>query len=794
MKQPTRSGPLASNNRGAAAVLATAAILGSAACGSDNPMTMTPMVCTGPTGLLPGQAPPDSGTSAFQVRESVAQLQITHAAPGTALTVVNASGAQVASGTADMQGSLMVRGLAAGTGYRVRVTDKPDQQSRALTVVAPDASTPPSCFYSSQKLQPGFNYITTRDGTTLSAYITLPGPLAEGPYPTLVNYSGYDPSRPGKPIDQFKFLCDTFPSICDPPSDPSGLLASFFGFATVSVNVRGTGCSGGAYDFFEALQSLDGYDVIETVAAQDFVLHHKVGMTGLSFPGISQLFVAATAPPSLAAITPLSVIGNSATTLFPGGILNTGFAVQWVTSVLNNADPYGQGWERDRVMAGDKQCAENQLLHSQKLDNVAEAERTTYYDPARVDPLNPSLFVDRIKVPVFLAGAWQDEQTGPYFTQLMNRFTGSDLVRLMVYNGVHPDGFAPQIMSEWAAFLDLFVARRVPQVKPELRGLSPELFNEVYGARLSLPANRFEGQTDYAAVLAAYRKEPLLRAFFENGNGAPAELGAPQATFSLPFTAWPPPETQAQRYYLAPGGALRLTRPGEANAASAFKLDPAAGDRVVLVRGDVNAKMPVYDWPPLRAGLAMAFETPALTEDQLFLGTGSVDLYLRSTADDADVQVTLTELRPDGKELYIQSGWLRASLRALGPRSTELWPEPTMLEKDAKLLVQNEWTPARVAITGFGHLFRKGSRLRLAIDTPGGTRARWRFKLKTFATPVTIAVAHSAARPSSVLLPLIALRAPQALPSPLPALPPCPSLRGQPCRAYQALTNVATAE
>ena len=36
------------------------------------------------------------------------------------------------------------------------------------------------------------------------------------------------------------------------------------GFTVVDVNMRGTGCSGGAFDFFEPLQSLDGYDVIET--------------------------------------------------------------------------------------------------------------------------------------------------------------------------------------------------------------------------------------------------------------------------------------------------------------------------------------------------------------------------------------------------------------------------------------------------------------------------------------------------------------------------------------------------
>ena len=92
---------------------------------------------------------------------------------------------------------------------------------------------------------------------------------------------------------------------------------------------RGTGCSGGAFDFFEPLQSPDGYDVIETIARQPWALHHKVGMMGISYGGISQLFTAQTRPPSLEAISPLSVLDATATTLYPGGVLNNGFAVAW---------------------------------------------------------------------------------------------------------------------------------------------------------------------------------------------------------------------------------------------------------------------------------------------------------------------------------------------------------------------------------------------------------------------------------------------------------------------------------
>ena len=37
-----------------------------------------------------------------------------------------------------------------------------------------------------------------------------------------------------------------------------------------------------------------GYDVIEAVAAQPWVFENRVGMVGVSYPGISQLFVAMT--------------------------------------------------------------------------------------------------------------------------------------------------------------------------------------------------------------------------------------------------------------------------------------------------------------------------------------------------------------------------------------------------------------------------------------------------------------------------------------------------------------------
>lgn len=731
-------------------------------------------------------APVDHGNARYKVRESVAQLHVTHAAPGTALTVLDGAGHQVAQGIADALGSLVFRKLVPGAGFTVRAAAlKPPEERRDLVVASVESSRPAPAAYATQHLVPGFQYLSMRDGTTLSAYVTMPGAPGDGPYPTVVNYSGYDPSKPGEPIDGGKYanLCGALPVLCDAPNDPSALLAGAFGYATVSVNIRGTGCSGGAYDYFEKLQLLDGYDVIEIVAAQDWVLHHHVGMTGLSYPGISQLFVAHEQPPGLAAITPLSVIGATSSTLVPGGILNDGFAIGWVAEVLDKAAPYGQGWEKARVDGGDTVCAENQLLHGQRVDNVKQAYDTPFYVPETVGPLDPERFVDSITVPVFLAGAFEDEQTGPYFAALLDKFTHAPVRRFTVYNGVHIDGFSPSVLAEWKAFLDLYVAERVPSIDGAARLMAPDVFQNIFGSSLQLPPDRFGAYPTWEAARAAYEAEPEVRVLFEDGAGDPADPGAPIPAFEKGFAKWPLPQTRTERLYFQPDGSLAPSAPKAASAASAFLLDPDAGERGILAGGSVWDKQPHYDWRQPAPGSAAIFLGAPLAEDQVMVGTGSVDLWLRSSADDADLEVNLMEVRPDGQEQYVQSGWLRASQRSLAASAVELWPQHTQLEAEVRPLPAGEWTAARVGLAAFAHVFRAGSRVRLSVDTPGDSRADWRFLLKKFAGPVTHQVAHDAAHPSSVALPRL-----EGVTAPTP-LPVCASLRGEQCRTYVPYAN-----
>ena len=130
-------------------------------------------------------------------------------------------------GDVDDQGSLMYRELDPGF-YLVAVGDRIDW---VVPVGDADRSTPDQSFYDDQQLVEGFQYIETRDGTTLSAYVVLPGPIEDGPYPTVVEYSGYNPSDPVSGLGSLAGgldptpLCPALPILCKAPAQPASLIA-----------------------------------------------------------------------------------------------------------------------------------------------------------------------------------------------------------------------------------------------------------------------------------------------------------------------------------------------------------------------------------------------------------------------------------------------------------------------------------------------------------------------------------------------------------------------------------------
>jgi uncharacterized protein len=696
----------------------------------------------------------------FDVAAGTEQITVTGAAPGDELTVVTPDGTPVASGAVDEFGSLLFRNLAPGSEFIVRNatsagppvttlgrTDHPDQE-----------------WYETQRLEaPGFGYLTTRDGTTLSVNVWLPGPVDAGPYPTVVEYSGYSPSNPDS-----RGLGDLYTAI---------------GYAYVGVNMRGTGCSGGSFRYFEYAQSLDGYDAVEAVAAQPWVLHNQVAMVGVSYPGISQLFVARTQPPNLAAITPLSVLDDSyAANLYPGGILNTGFSVEWTRQRVDEARREGQGWAAERIADGDEECARNQLVRLQNPDLLAEIGANEFATEPLASELAPRTFVDQITVPVFLAGAWQDEQTGGRFPTMLDRFTGAPQLYVSLVNGLHTESVSPAVLVRALEFLELYLVGRTPELSV-LPAIAPILGAGIFGTSdLAVTVGRFDGMT-FDDALAAFESEPRVQVLFEQGAADGFPPLSPMPRFVASFDAWPVPDAVTTRWYLDTGddrhGRLVTDAPTTSGGESSYLALPDAipatyysGSSSAIWRTDVT-----YDWQQPPPGTAASFLTPPLDGDTVVVGSGSVDLWLRSNLGDTDLEITVSEVRPDGNEVYVQSGWLRASRRALDPAaSTELRPVHTHREADASPLPSDRFEPVRIEIYPVAHAFRAGSQIRLTIDAPGGARPTWAFE--TIAGGEQVTIAHDPDHPSRLVLPVV-----DSVVVP-PGLPPCESLRGQPCRRF----------
>jgi uncharacterized protein len=126
---------------------------------------------------------------------------------------------------------------------------------------------------------------------------------------------------------------------------------------------------------------------------------------------------------------------------------------------------------------------------------------------------------------------------------------------------------------------------------------------------------------------------------------------------------------------------------------------------------------------------------------------------------------------------------LRASERKLSPASTLLDPLPTFAQKDAAPLPKGRFTELTVPLFYEAHVFRKGSRIRIIIAAPSGDQPVWSFAHTVPAGKANVSIGYSPKMPSRLVLPVVPG---VAVPT---GLPPCPSLRGEPCRTYQPIVQ-----
>jgi predicted acyl esterase len=767
----------------------------------------------------------------LQGNGSVEEAWLTGAHPGDPITLLrygNPVSNPANPGTADSLGSLIVRDLNPGLGYSWR-DDSTGRRTPAFGVLAPGHDpAPDSALYTNQPMHQGLNYITMRDGVTLAATVRYPFGAtcsAASPCPTVMEYSGYNVAGPTDPIPP---LIDSVLGVpCSNCGDPNllpssstylgAVVARVSGFATVSLQMRGTGCSGGAFDLFGYPSDYDAYDAVEIVAHQSWVANSKVGLVGISFSGLSQFPAAGTDPPGLAAITPMSPTDDLFSTGYPGGIYNNGFAAEWIASRISDAKAaatssggrlvqvsttptsgVGQPWiyyEIDRELASSNgaasDCLSNQALHNQSQD-LAGLVGPQLVTPGSGPDREASLFnrrsmvdwADHVNVPVFVSGALQDEQTGPQWPALIDAVPKTTPLFANMVNGGHIDSLNPQTISRWLEFLDIYVADKVPTPPNALDALVLDDFASnaaSVSSQVPLPALRFTTAPDVATARSEFAAQtPLVRALFDNGasSAGPGDIGS---TYEADFSSWPPAGT-ITTLFLAPNGSLQQKQhPGRAS--TSLTLDPSVRPPTSLPPGgNAWAADPPWDWTPVPATDGIGFQTTPFTTATTVAGPATLALWLKAALPVEDLQATITEVQPQtGQEEYVTSGFLRSTNQVDNPDSTTLFTDPSYVAGDERNLSPSQFALVKIPIDPIVHTFRPGTELRVVVSAPGGDRPVWTFD--TLDNGQTARVGLGGLTSSALTVNVVSgVNA-------TTVLPPCGTLRGEPCRSYQAEGN-----
>ncbi len=196
-------------------------------------------------------------------------------------------------------------------------------------------------------------------------------------------------------------------------------------------------------------------------------------------------------------------------------------------------------------------------LRLQSVNLESEIYANPYYAPGG-DALSPRTFVNKIDVPTYMGGAFQDEQTGGEWSTMLSDFAPGTPLKVFMTNGTHVESLAGQDFTHLLEFLDFYVGQRIPKVNPLLLAIVPAVLPGIFGgAPIPIPQSKYATYTSYAAALAAYQAVPPIRLVWENGAGAAP--GEPVGTGVSQFAAWPVPGTIASPLYLQPDGHLAAT-------------------------------------------------------------------------------------------------------------------------------------------------------------------------------------------------------------------------------------------
>lgn len=541
------------------------------------------------------------------------------------------------------------------------------------------------------------------DGVVLRADVHYPtdretGLPAAGPFPVLLSLTPYGKLAP--------------PPAAQIGGGPTPRLIRR-GYIEAMVDVRGTGASGGSFEMLGADQARDGAELV-TWASKLPNANGRVGMFGISYLAINQLFTAAAVGPDspLKAIFPVMAANDFYRDVAAMGGAPHLPAVRGygaVYSLLNVINPTLEfftpgGHERPRAggLAAVRQRGRDQRGYFGPLTAEVRAGGDAAYDGPLWDGMRPDRVLAAIaanNVAVFLVGGWHDafQRGAPLNYAGLQNTTAGRSARAPMQPGQPVSDRIRLMMGPWYHVSD------------------------------------FDG----------LHMQDLQLRWFDHWlkDDADAAISGPPFTFqAIGDRRWyhtreyPIPEAAPSRLYLAPEGRLVPDAPAEQSMAMLpyRSRGPMSGRSLEQWSLGLNSFVTTsaggrtrhdQDNRRLQRG-ALSYTTDAFEAPVLL--AGPITLSVEMTADTTETLLVahLDDVAPEGVNRPLSQGALLGSHRELDSERTWYLPDGTVL-RPHHISTRNAVRPVRpgeptrydIEIFPTAALIAPGHRLRLTLTT-----------------------------------------------------------------------------
>jgi len=562
-------------------------------------------------------------------------------------------------------------------------------------------------------VQAAVQYITMPDGTKLATYVTLPadssGKAVAGTFPTVLVETAYN----GVSGDVVPALGGADAYIVE------------HGYATVVVDVRGTGQSTGSWDAFGADEQADYAQVVDWVTQQSFS-NGSIGLYGVSYLGITAIITAAQDHPAVKAAFPIVPIGDGYRDIvFTGGQINPTFIPFWLglVSVLSLTDPTLLTNPQVGIPAV-LQHLESALLNFQVplILKAFAGDPSTAYDGSFWAVRSPLENNAKIKVPTFIVGGLHDlfQRSEP-----------------LTYESVKNQVPAKLLIGPWT-HLQAALGQGLPVDNvPVLDHIELQWFDQ-YVKGMAVGADQLPNVTQYVSGYGHY----------------------------VTATDWPNPQVQAQQLYMHGDKTLSATAPAPGESTNPVAQDPINGlCSISLSQWTAGLAgfipLPCFSNDNAAEISDVKFQTAPMAEDTYINGPIEADVWISTTASDAGLSVRVDDVDASGTAVALTNGIQTASLRAVDATRSRMMnglmitPWHPYTQASVQPVASGTAVMVPVEIFPTSAMIAKGHSLRVAVgasDLPQGVPP-----VPTLLQSLlgVLTVYSDATHPSSVVIPVV---------------------------------------